>query len=427
MNQSTEAVKTESSKFCILGNVDAGKSSFVGVLTHNVRDDGNGFARSKIVKLKHETDSGRTSSHSQHYIINGNEITTLIDLCGHEKYLKTTMFGVSGLFGDYGIVMIGANMGVSEMTYEHTKILLAKKIPFMFVVTKIDICPENINTELKRDINIMCKKLCSRRQLIYLETSQTLDESHGIIIDSFQNKLHNIIPTIFVSNKTGHNIDFVKNLLTTIKPNVCTVPESTIVESTYPPVLYIDNTYAVPGFEIILSGTLKYGDVVVGQKMVLGPVNKQYIAITVKSIHNCISENVQRLHQNESGSLGIRVDVKNTYNRSMFKKGQIATTSQTFAINNTCMKCNCDVAIFDHPTSIKNGYQAMIHCKTIRQVARFQMPSDVVLRTNCRQNIDMEFMIGPEFILPGSYFMFRDGNTKGMGLINATIPMNKPI
>lgn len=43
---------------------------------------------------------------------------TLIDLCGHERYLKTTIFGLTGMLPDYGLVVIGANMGISRMTKE---------------------------------------------------------------------------------------------------------------------------------------------------------------------------------------------------------------------------------------------------------------------------------------------------------------------
>ena len=69
---------------------------------------------------------------------------TFLDLCGHEKYLKTTMFGLVGLYPDYGMIVVGANMGVSRMTWEHLGIALALKIPFYIVITKVDISPPEI-------------------------------------------------------------------------------------------------------------------------------------------------------------------------------------------------------------------------------------------------------------------------------------------
>lgn len=45
-----------------MGNVDAGKSTLLGVLTHGELDNGRGYARQKLFRHKHEMESGRTSS-----------------------------------------------------------------------------------------------------------------------------------------------------------------------------------------------------------------------------------------------------------------------------------------------------------------------------------------------------------------------------
>jgi GTPase len=68
-------------------------------------------------------------------------------LCGHEKYLKTTMFGLVGLMPDYAMLIVGANMGVSRMTREHLGISLALGVPIFFVVTKVDIAPKEVFDE----------------------------------------------------------------------------------------------------------------------------------------------------------------------------------------------------------------------------------------------------------------------------------------
>lgn len=46
----------------MVGNVDAGKSTLLGVLTHGELDNGRGFARQRLFRHKHEMESGRTSS-----------------------------------------------------------------------------------------------------------------------------------------------------------------------------------------------------------------------------------------------------------------------------------------------------------------------------------------------------------------------------
>ena len=116
-------------KIAVAGNVDSGKSTLIGVLSNNKLDDGRGSARSLILKNKHEKESGRTSCITLNNIKqDNNTILTLIDLAGHEKYLKTTMYGLNGFFADYGLILIGANMGMNKMTKEHISIMLYLKI-----------------------------------------------------------------------------------------------------------------------------------------------------------------------------------------------------------------------------------------------------------------------------------------------------------
>ena len=63
-------------------------------------------------------------------------------MCGHAKYLKTTMFGLVGLMPDYAMIVVGANMGLSPMAREHIGIAVILKVPLFIVITKVDIAPE---------------------------------------------------------------------------------------------------------------------------------------------------------------------------------------------------------------------------------------------------------------------------------------------
>lgn len=49
-------------RVAVVGNVDAGKSTLLGVLTHGELDNGRGHARQRLFRHKHELESGRTSS-----------------------------------------------------------------------------------------------------------------------------------------------------------------------------------------------------------------------------------------------------------------------------------------------------------------------------------------------------------------------------
>lgn len=119
-------------RVAVVGNVDAGKSTLLGVLTHGELDNGRGFARQKLFRHKHELESGRTSSvgndilgfDRQGRVVNkpdshggsldwtkicekSSKVITFIDLAGHEKYLKTTVFGMTGHLPDFCMLMVG--------------------------------------------------------------------------------------------------------------------------------------------------------------------------------------------------------------------------------------------------------------------------------------------------------------------------------
>ena len=65
------------------------------------------------------------------------QVITFIDLAGHEKYLKTTIFGMTGHAPDFCMLMVGANAGVVGMCKEHLGLALALSVPVFVVVTKI--------------------------------------------------------------------------------------------------------------------------------------------------------------------------------------------------------------------------------------------------------------------------------------------------
>ena len=68
-------------RVAVIGNVDSGKSTMVGVLTRSILDDGRGFARSKVFKHGHEEATGRTSSIGQHNLCVRPPV--VMSWCGH--------------------------------------------------------------------------------------------------------------------------------------------------------------------------------------------------------------------------------------------------------------------------------------------------------------------------------------------------------
>jgi hypothetical protein len=112
-----ETLSSRNIRVAVVGNVDAGKSTLIGTLTSSCLDDGRGSSRTSIMKHRHEIESGRTSTATTHLMgfrstgeaivgrdaVRANRrksedevaresyrVITLMDLAGHEKYLKTT-------------------------------------------------------------------------------------------------------------------------------------------------------------------------------------------------------------------------------------------------------------------------------------------------------------------------------------------------
>jgi GTPase len=46
------------------------------------------------------------------YIARSSKVVTLVDLAGHERYFKTTAYGLTGHLPDYACLIVGANAGV---------------------------------------------------------------------------------------------------------------------------------------------------------------------------------------------------------------------------------------------------------------------------------------------------------------------------
>merc|ERR1719412_2879260 len=58
--------KRKDVRIAVIGNVDSGKSTIIGVLTSGEKDDGRGLARAKVLRHSHEQANGRTSACAQH-------------------------------------------------------------------------------------------------------------------------------------------------------------------------------------------------------------------------------------------------------------------------------------------------------------------------------------------------------------------------
>jgi len=435
----------------ICGPVDAGKSSLVGVLTTGELDDGRGKARKSVFHHNHELESGRTSSISQNvikYEINNNslnlistnnsvrinrkyeprivetidmkgleikndKVVSLIDLAGHEKYLKTTVRGITGMFPDRGIVVIGGNTGITKLTREHIGLLLCVRIPFMIIITKIDMAPEQIYLDLQINLKKLLQRNAPDKKLFFINNDETSTT------DEYINNINNtdIVPVISVSNKNGYNINNIHRIIYNIPQR-----DKFANQPSKGTLVYLDGNFSVPGIGLVVSGVIKEGTIKVKQKMFIGPYDGHFVPVIIRSIHNNLREDVSEIGSNVQGCFAIKfLDI--SIPRNSIKKGFVLIDNINNWKDNLVKSFVAKIKILHHSSAIETGYCPVVHCGPIKQSAymkllnddSFEETSKQSLKTGDSSIVSFTFARHPELIEQNMIMFFRDGNTKGMG------------
>lgn len=422
-------------KVAIAGNVNAGKSSLLGRLTTGKNDNGRGLSRSSIFNYSHELKTGRTSSIAHHIlgfnskgeIVNNQgimksswndivqksfKIISFIDLAGHEKYLKTTITGLTSCFPDFSIIIVAANDGIQPITKEHIFLCVILKIPFIIVISKIDMCVDrkNILEDTIKSINKFLKYPGIRR------LSMNIKNEEDIIIGAKNIYNESIVPIFYISNVTGEGIDKLSSFFNIVgkKPNTDDIKKNddNIVE------FHIDTVFNVYGFGKVLGGYLINGTVKIGDKLFLGPSYGEYEPVVIKSIY-CKKIPLQTISYGSYVCLGIKKFDK------IIKKGNVIISSNTEKLNVKKFIAKIDI-LKTHSTTVKVGYEPTLHAYSIRQVAKIlnikdkknnrnTFIDDNILRNADSAIVEFEFKYKPEYLKVGTRFVLCEGKCKIVG------------
>lgn len=412
-------------RLVFLGNVDSGKTTLVSVLSNDILDNGKGKARTNIFRHPHERACGRTSAIAMEFCKVNNRKSILIDLCGHERYLKTTLFGLNLTQPDYCFIVVAANMGVSKMTIEHITMSISLGYRLVICLTKIDISPEHITQNTLKVLNkLLVDKLNKKLKIInnYRIAKIKLDELDTLVND--------FVPLVTISNVNGSGIGKLKYLINRL-PNIRTYNSQGKTE------FMVDDHFHLKGVGLVLSGSIIRGCLSVGDILELGTnKNNEFRSIEIKSLyyddkpiktlsagHHC-TIGIRLLKQKDKQN--IKLTKKNYQNELCVRRGMVAVDPKAVEEGKT-RYFTADIYILHHQTTITDnrtrhggsGYQAIIHCNGVRQTAEIiKIYNDSgYIRCGDRIKADFRFCYHDEYLKIDDRFIFREGHSRGVGRI----------
>lgn len=424
-------------------------SSTIGCLTNGELDDGRGLSRMGVVNYKHEFITGQTSSVAHHimgFTDKGEQVTSMsskpnhltkswadiirksskiasfYDLCGHQKYLKTTITGLATAVPDVCLIMVGSNMGVNDMTKEHMFLCMSLKIPFVFVVTKLDICKdrEKILKETMVGIKKLIKMPGIRRIPIVVESME------DVITCAKRIDTYAVVPIIRISNVTGMGLPFLKQFLNLVpirNKNICLNKTKTE--------LHIDSIFTITGTGTVVGGNLVAGTIDVGDKVVIGPsANGTFRDTVVKSIHRKRIP-VQRVEAGTYVCVSLRHIPSETVRKGyVLTSPHVAYSVRQFTAHITISK--------GHSTTINIGYEPVVFINNLRETCKiidilektcsretFGSFGDKVLRSGDSALVSFIFPHRNVFIKRGETILFCQGKVKAVGVVHTLLRVNK--
>jgi len=445
----SETLSARNIRIAVVGNVDAGKSTLIGTLTTSCLDDGRGRSRTSIMKHRHEIETGRTSTATTHLlgfksdgqVIKGKDslrshriksedeiareshrIITLMDLAGHEKYLKTTIHGVSSGFADYSLILVNSRHPPTHMTQQHLNLCCSFGIPVIVVLTKVDGCPEHALNNCKKEISKLLRAKEINRKPFGISNEDNIATCIG--------KLHILAPIIESSCVTGAGMDLIRKLLFALPKrrhheNKAKRPFEFLVE----------DIFNVPGVGGVVSGFVNAGELTVGSgcQVYVGPCDDGTFMKTIAKSAHIARINTSHVTSGQSACLAFSL---NKDMRKKLRRGMVVLTD-----NPTSTKeFDAEICVLKgEGTTIRRSYQAYVHILNVRQSAYAKhielvknelMPTHssldggddeggIVLRPGCRAKVRFEFAKRPEYIRPGMRMLFRDGRVRGVGIITA--------
>ncbi|MBQ5955114.1 MAG: selenocysteine-specific translation elongation factor [Firmicutes bacterium] len=261
------------------GHVDHGKTCLIKALTGMDCD-----------RLKEEKKRGITIENGFADMIAGDYNISIIDVPGHEKFIKNMLTGIGGI--DMVLLVIGLDEGVMPQTVEHFRILDMLKIERGIIVyTKRDLVEDEDWIELVKE------------------------DTHELVKGTFLEGA----PEIEVSSFDGYNIEKLRELIVTEIDDKILKDDASILFR-----LPVDRVFTIGGFGTVVTGTLMEGSVSTGDDVMVYPDGKT-AKVRNLQVHN---ENVDKAYAGQRTAMNLQGVKKEDLDRGkvLAKPGSIETS-----------------------------------------------------------------------------------------------------
>jgi selenocysteine-specific elongation factor len=226
------------------GHIDHGKTTLIKAITGIDCD-----------RLKEEKDRGITTELGfAHYKFGNDLLLGIVDVPGHEKFIRHMVAGAWGI--DMVLLIVAADEGVMPQTREH-----------------IDIC-ELLG--LSKGIVVITKKDLVDDDMVELVTEDVKDLLKGRLLEGAT-----IIP---VSSTTGENLEQLKNTIQNISAEIQERSGRGIFR------LPVDRVFTLKGLGTIVTGTCISGSIKTGEEIEIYPLNKRAKIRNIQAYHEDTSE-----------------------------------------------------------------------------------------------------------------------------------------
>ena len=240
-------------------------------------------------------------------------------------------------------------------------------------------------------------------------------EKDDVVVLSRKMASGKLVPIFKVSSVTGDGLDLLRQFLNLLPSGKFArwnqEREQFSMHSISDPfLLFIDEIFEVSGVGKVVSGIVQSGKIQTGYQAFLGPSKGEYEQVRLKSIQT------SRIVVNEAfpgDYISIALGFKGKAPR--ITKGMVLTTYKPIP---NVKRFEAEIYVLHHPTTVRVNYNTQIHLKTIRSQAKIlKIKGSENLRSGDRARVVFEFIYSPQFLMTGMKFVFREGRTKGVGVV----------